>query len=705
MNTSKRVMVVLAVVVAMVLAFASVWAGPQAEPVGTAFTYQGQLKLAGTPVTDDCDMEFRLYADAGGTSQVGSLVSLPVSVTEGFFTAQLDFGSDAFTGSARWLGIKVQCPGDPSMVDLAFQPLAASPYALALPGLYTQQQSDPLLSPNLIGGYEGNWVGEGIWGATISGGGEDWARNRVLGNLGTIGGGTGNQAGSDVGTIFDSELATVGGGASNSALGAYSTVGGGIDNSAAFTEATIAGGTGNSAENAAATIGGGAGNLASGAFATIAGGGENVASGEYNATVGGGYGNSAGGTDSTVAGGNGNSASHWAATVGGGYTNSASGPGATVPGGEQNTAAGAYSFAAGLRANASHSGAFVWADNIDQDLASTADNQFLVRATGGVDFYTGEAPFRVNGGVPWAGSQYANVVVVAKEGGDFTSIQEALDSIDSEGPSNRFLVWVAPGDYEERVFAGAFIDIVGAGEELTKITYHGAPDATPTVMMGWGAELRSLTVENTGGDAFSVAIIMQTVTRLRDVTVSASGGSDHNIGIQFSSADTDPILENVTVSATGGQYARALTSANSRPTISRLTATASGATVENIALSAYDSVITISDSVLTASGAGTQNRGMQLSMAEISIRNCTVMAEGGTYNRGIYFTATAGEWRITVDNSRISGSYASVEGDSTSRFFIGGTRLEGGAVIPGTGTATCAGVYDEDYVFYPDTCP
>ena len=71
MNATKRVIVVVSLTVAMALAFASVWAEPQAEPVGTAFTYQGQLKSAGEPVTDDCYMEFRLYADASGTSQVG----------------------------------------------------------------------------------------------------------------------------------------------------------------------------------------------------------------------------------------------------------------------------------------------------------------------------------------------------------------------------------------------------------------------------------------------------------------------------------------------------------------------------------------------------------------------------------------------------------------------------------------------------------
>jgi hypothetical protein len=59
---------------------------------------------------------------------------------------------------------------------------------------------------------------------------------------------------------------------------------------------------------------------------------------------------------------------------------------ATIPGGRQN-AIGAgvdYAFAAGRRAKANHSGAFVWADSSDSDFASTANDQFLIRASGGV---------------------------------------------------------------------------------------------------------------------------------------------------------------------------------------------------------------------------------------------------------------------------------------------------------------------------------
>jgi hypothetical protein len=119
-----------------------VWASPperrsdhqgpgQQETLGTAFTYQGRLKSSGTPVNETCSMAFRLY-DQGGTggNQVGSAITTSVAISDGLFTVNLDFGSGAFTGDARWLGIRVSCPGDGGYTDLGRQGLTAIPYAL-----------------------------------------------------------------------------------------------------------------------------------------------------------------------------------------------------------------------------------------------------------------------------------------------------------------------------------------------------------------------------------------------------------------------------------------------------------------------------------------------------------------------------------------------------------------------------------------------
>jgi hypothetical protein len=72
-------------------------------------------------------------------------------------------------------------------------------------------------------------------------------------------------------------------------------------------------------------------------------------------------------------------------TVGGGYYNTAFGGSACVPGGAHNTAGGTFSFAAGSQTNAQHPGVFVWGDDsVGSVIASTAPNEFLVRAAGGI---------------------------------------------------------------------------------------------------------------------------------------------------------------------------------------------------------------------------------------------------------------------------------------------------------------------------------
>jgi hypothetical protein len=77
------------------------------------------------------------------------------------------------------------------------------------------------------------------------------------------------------------------------------------------------------------------------------------------------------------------------ATVGGGLGNTASGTAATVPGGFANEATGDNSFAAGFRAHADHPGSFVFADGTDEDYATVRDDEFRVRAHGGIRFDMG----------------------------------------------------------------------------------------------------------------------------------------------------------------------------------------------------------------------------------------------------------------------------------------------------------------------------
>lgn len=278
--------------------------------------------------------------------------------------------------------------------------------------------------PNVIAGHRSNFVASGVLGATISGGGSSgsysppWIGggsgglnpNAVGSDYGVIGGGAGHVIqisaptaliGGGLGNLIASGSpgATIGGGWNHSILSdaPHATIGGGSNNvlQAGAVGGTIAGGWLNTVEAGAqmSTIGGGSNNIvkASADSAVIAGGmGNVIAENAFGSTLGGGYGNQIrpGAYLSAILGGYGNEigsnapASFIGSGTGNRVRNHATN--AVIPGGYFNEVGGSYGFAAGRRAKALHNGAFVWADSQSADFASTAANQFLIRASGGV---------------------------------------------------------------------------------------------------------------------------------------------------------------------------------------------------------------------------------------------------------------------------------------------------------------------------------
>ena len=107
----------------------------RAAPLGTAFTYQGQLIQSGVPANGPCDLEAKLFDAATAGAQVSSTQTVSVTLTNGLLTTQLDFGASAFTGQARWLEVAVRCPaGSGGFTTLGpRQQLTGAPYALYAP--------------------------------------------------------------------------------------------------------------------------------------------------------------------------------------------------------------------------------------------------------------------------------------------------------------------------------------------------------------------------------------------------------------------------------------------------------------------------------------------------------------------------------------------------------------------------------------------
>jgi hypothetical protein len=126
---AKRLLIVTIVSIVLV----SGGAATAIAPVGTVFTYQGQLKISGEPAVEATDFEFKLWdAEVDGTELGVVAVTVPADeMVNGMFSVPLDFGALAFTGEARWLEVWVRYP--PSVDFVPFegrQEITPAPYAL-----------------------------------------------------------------------------------------------------------------------------------------------------------------------------------------------------------------------------------------------------------------------------------------------------------------------------------------------------------------------------------------------------------------------------------------------------------------------------------------------------------------------------------------------------------------------------------------------
>jgi hypothetical protein len=115
MKTQKMLAEVLVLALSLVAGQSSP-AG--AEPMSTAFTYQGRLIDANNQADNIYDFQFKLFDDPNVIlgNQVGrTLYVIGVDVIDGYFRAPLYFGDDPniFNGEARWLEIGVR-PHDDS---------------------------------------------------------------------------------------------------------------------------------------------------------------------------------------------------------------------------------------------------------------------------------------------------------------------------------------------------------------------------------------------------------------------------------------------------------------------------------------------------------------------------------------------------------------------------------------------------------------
>ena len=354
------------------------------------------------------------------------------------------------------------------------------------------------------------------------------------------------------------------------------------------------------------------------------------------------------------------------------------------------------------------------------------------------------------------------LVWVADDGtGNFLLLSTALASIVDASASNPYVVRIAPGEYTETatVALKTYVDVEGSGQGVTTITCEcgsGFFDASAAAVSAGNivAEIRHLTINNTGGDTYSTGVWTEDVVdgsvSMTNVTATATSTGTDNYGVF--NYNSSPSMTNVTATASGGTYNYGVYNNSSSPSMTNVTATASGGNDSYGVVNDVSSSPTMMNVIATATGGTNSNYGVYNYSSSPSMTNVTASATGGTDNRGVYnnwssspsmtdvtasatggtnsygvynnsssspsmmnvtASATGGTNNVgvqnylssspTIRNSSITGSTASIYNIGTGpTAVVAYTLLEGGAVS-GTGF-TCLGAYDENLALLNASC-
>jgi hypothetical protein len=460
---------------------------------GTAFTYQGRFNTNNVPYSGTAEFQFTLWDAASGGNAVATNnpVAVFASVTNGLFTATLDFGSNPFSGPPRFLQIDARTTIDAFTPLTPRQPLTPSPYAITasnltgrlpvaqLSGAVPLAQLPAAVVTNGAGGVNltGTFTGNGTG---LSGVNASSLNGLVNSNIWQLNGNS-VSAGQFLGTTGTNALEFKVNGqralrieyATNSPYGSIpNLVGGSPANlvSNGFIGAVIGGGGRSIFPNRVgahfATVTGGGGNTASGLFSTAMGAsttasGENSTAMGYNTEASGkssiamGNGTLAEGDYSTAIGDSTRASGDYSTAMGhlsiasddystalgdgtraSGFRSTAIGSGTTASG-ESSTAMGFGTWASGFSSTAmgrsaiaTHDGSFVWADNQAPDFNSATTNQFSIRASGGV---------RVEGGSDASLSSHGYLTLGPVTGNNLIFDNNEIMARDNGGTATLFL--------------------------------------------------------------------------------------------------------------------------------------------------------------------------------------------------------------------------------------------------------------------------
>jgi hypothetical protein len=172
---------------------------------------------------------------------------------------------------------------------------------------------------------------------------------------------------------------------------------------------------------------------------------------------------------------------------------------------------------------------------------------------------------------------YGNVAVVATSGGDYRNPLDAMGRLSEwcmePHASNPCLLKIMPGIYDlgmDSLVMQPYVDIEGSGEETTKISGAIDSDVAGVVAGASHAELRFLTVENSGAANYSSVAIYNGSSSPKIIHVAATATTLTGNSAAVQNVTSSPTLEDVSLYSSSPNNCYGVNNYDSSPIITNV---------------------------------------------------------------------------------------------------------------------------------------
>jgi hypothetical protein len=342
--------------------------------------------------------------------------------------------------------------------------------------------------------------------------------------------------------------------------------------------------------------------------------------------------------------------------------------------------------------------------------------------------------------------QYANYAVVAQSGGNYPDPVSAMSALSTwcgtPSATNPCLLKIMPGVYNigtNSLQMQSYVDVAGSGQNSTIINGNTA-NPSGVVAGVPNAEIRFLTVENTGGGNYAIALSTGGAgsgpAQITNVTLIASGGlietdAAKNVAPSYftnvtaiatnsGSAFVTGLYNMVSVTTYNVQVSVSSSTTNSNATgifewisasslLNNVSITVSGGTIAT-GIGTTGGSTTVMNAIVNASGVGSGSAdGIEVACdtCTVSIANSKITATApnsfGLYHTTLHANATSSVAKI--DHSIVTATESGVWNDMYPGVitYVGDTQIGGSVYIGSGSTMNCVGTYNATYA--PITCP